>query len=261
MWDVSARCSPNTTVVKCLFLWCRLKTQQILKIFSIHWLPPPLSSSLASPVSGSPVDSVLYRICSVGHLVFHTILLLLLYWGYCNLERLEIWADRNLLKLNKDKCKDLGQNNPHASVQAAGLTSWRAALPKMCCRSWWTTHSAWPSSVPWPPAVGHHYPRLYEQEGSQQAERSHSSPLFGTYEIESGVLCRILDSLVKEGHWQTEVNSVEGHCGGMFSGWPLALWGEAEGPGLLQEGRLRHDLIAVFRYLMGEVREDRARLF
>lgn len=65
--------------------------------------------------------------------------------------------------------------------------------------------------MPWPPAGGHQYTRLYEQEGSQQAEKSYSSPLFGTCETESGLLCPVLDSLVK----RTLTNCSE------FSGGPL----------------------------------------
>lgn len=136
----------------------------------------------------------------------------------------------------------------------------------MCWGSWWTINSSWASSVLQLPAEGHQYPRLYKQKGSQQAERSNSSLCLALVR-KSGVLCPVLGSLVKEGHWQTGVNLLEGHCGGMFSVWntcPVRRGWRTKTSSPWRKARslkLTQDLIAVFRYLTGEVREDRARLF
>ncbi|KAK4824088.1 hypothetical protein QYF61_010599 [Mycteria americana] len=58
-----------------------------------------------------------------------------------DLVRLEIWADRSLMKFNKGKSKVLllGQTNPMHQLQL-GLTISKAALEKSNWGSWWTTN-------------------------------------------------------------------------------------------------------------------------
>jgi len=55
------------------------------------------------------------------------------------LDRVGNWANRSLMKFNKEKCQVLylGQNNPRPQGEM-GLTSWKAALQKKAWWSWWT---------------------------------------------------------------------------------------------------------------------------
>lgn len=67
-----------------------------------------------------------------------------------NLDRLEKWADRNLIKFNKDKCKvlHLGKRKPFATAQAGDWLVGKQLCGKGPCDSG-GQQAAWASSAPW----------------------------------------------------------------------------------------------------------------
>jgi len=55
-----------------------------------------------------------------------------------DLNRLEKWPNRNLIKFNKEKCKILHlERNHHRHYYILGDPSWKAAWQKKTWESWW----------------------------------------------------------------------------------------------------------------------------
>ncbi|RMC19589.1 hypothetical protein DUI87_03148 [Hirundo rustica rustica] len=114
-----------------------------------------------------------------------------------DLDRLESWAERNLMRFNKGKYRvlHLGRNNPkyqyrlgvdlleNRSVKDLGvLVDDKLSMSQHCALV----------------ARRAKYPGVYWEECGQQVEQGDPPPLLGPSEVSSGVLCSVLGSSVQE---------------------------------------------------------------
>ncbi|KAK4832042.1 hypothetical protein QYF61_020557 [Mycteria americana] len=146
-----------------------------------------------------------------------------------DLDRLEEWANRNLMKFNKEKCKvlHLGRNNPRHQYML-GASQLESSLAEK---------------------------DLGNPEHCQQVKGGDPSPLLTTGEATPGVLCPVLASSVQERHGATRESPMKGHEDEEGTG--------AERTGTVHSGekKAQEDFINIYKYLKGRCKGDGARVF
>ncbi|CAM4368098.1 unnamed protein product [Caretta caretta] len=179
-----------------------------------------------------------------------------------DLDKLEDWAKRNLMRFNKDKCRvlHLGRKNPMHHYRLG--TEWLGSISeekdlgvtvdeKLDMTQQCALVAKKANGILRCICKGH----------SEQIEGLDHSPLFDIGEASSGVLCPVLGPTLQEGCGKI---GVQRRATKMIRGLEHMTYEERLrelGLFSLQKRRMRGDLIAAFNYLRGGSKEDGSRLF